>query len=75
MVDGQNMLSAPLEGQKWILKACDGSVSIAAVTRDFILWHRRLGHPNNISHFEYVFASSCHSLHGQTHTVTIPLSP
>lgn len=47
LINGRRILSAPLEGRRWVLRACENVVAVAAVTGDFMLWHRRLGHPNN----------------------------
>lgn len=33
--------------RKWVLKVCDPEIDAAAVTGSYMLWHRRLGHPND----------------------------
>lgn len=43
--DGQQ-IECPRVGRKWILKVCKPTVTVSAVTGSYLLWHRRLGHPN-----------------------------
>lgn len=40
-------MGGPLRERRWVLKACDKKVEVAAILGDFTLWHRRLGHPND----------------------------
>lgn len=44
---GVRVMSPPLRDRRWVLKACEGRVEAAAITGDFMLWHRRMGHPND----------------------------
>lgn len=43
--DGQK-LECVTHGRKWVLQVCDPVVEVAAVTGNYSLWHRQLGHPN-----------------------------
>lgn len=52
-------MSAPLRNRRWVLKACDKDVEVAAVLGDFMLWHRRMGHPNDRVLLKMIRDGSC----------------
>lgn len=44
---GAKVMFAPLMERRWVLRAVERKVELSAMMGDFMLWHRRMGHPND----------------------------